>query len=222
MSVLMGIGVSSAAHVQDAGQEAARLMVAHLGGIPHLTLVFSSIRFAHPKLLSAIRSVTDGAPLIGCTDAGGISTWGSMRQSVVVIGLRGVNAGFVTGVAKGITQDPEAAGRRLAQDLKAGEPGVIQAALIFPDGLALNGSALLRGVQKGLGAGTPIVGGSAGDDYYFQRTFQYFDEDILTDSVPGALIHGEAAVGIGVRHGWVPLGRPRQGVEPVRLGQLHR
>ena len=79
MSVLMGIGVSSEAQVYLAGQEAARQMTTHLGGRPQLTLVFSSIRFADPRLLTGIRSVTEGAPLIGCTDAGGISTWGPMR-----------------------------------------------------------------------------------------------------------------------------------------------
>src|SRR5438552_12903967 len=126
MSVLMGIGASSEANVYAAGQEAARQMVTHLGGRPQLTLVFSSIRFADPKLLSGIRSVTEGAPLIGCTGAGGISTWGPVLQSVVVIGLRGPHVSFVTGVAHGISKDPEGAGRRLAQDLKAGEPGVMK------------------------------------------------------------------------------------------------
>ncbi len=132
MSVLMGLGASSEANVYIAGQEAARQMLAHLGGSPQLTLVFSSIRFADPKLLSGIRSVTEGAPLIGCTGAGGISTWGPMRQSVIVIGLRGANASFVTGVAHGISKDPEGAGKRLAQDLKAAEPGEVKGALIFP------------------------------------------------------------------------------------------
>lgn len=208
MSILMGIGVSTLADVYEAGLEAAQQMLTHVASKPQLTLVFSSIRFAHPKLLSAIRSVTDGAPLIGCTDAGGITTWGSMRHSVVVIGLRGIQAGFVTGIAHGISKNPEEAGRRLAQDLKAAEPGMIRAAMIFPDGLASDGAALLRGVQAGLGSQIPVVGGSAGDDYYFQRTFQYFDDEIHTHSVPGAVIYGEAAIGIGVRHGWSPVGLP--------------
>jgi hypothetical protein len=210
MPALMGIGASSEANVYVAGQEAARQMVAHLGGLPQVTIVFSSIRFADPRLLSGIRSVTEGAPLVGCTDAGGISTWGPIRQAVIVIGLRGANAGFITGVAHGLSRDPESAGRQLAADFKAGEPGAMKAALIFPDGLAPNASAVLRGLQKGLGPQVPIVGGAAGDDFYFQRTFQYFDEDILTDSVPGVLLHGEIAVGVGVRHGWVPLGRPHE------------
>jgi hypothetical protein len=210
MSVLMGVGSSSQAHIHRAGQEAALQMLAHLGGRPLLTLVFSSIRFADPQLLKSIRAVTEGVPLIGCTDAGGIGSSGPINHSVLVIGLRGSDMGFVTGVAYGISKDPEAAGKRLAQDLKAGEPGTVKAALIFPDGLGPNGTALVGGVQKGLGSHIPIVGGSAGDNFYFQKTFQYFDDRVLTDSVPGALCYGQVAVGIGARHGWIPLGRPRQ------------
>jgi hypothetical protein len=210
MSVLMGTGTSSHANVYRAGQEAALQMLANLGGLPQLTLVFSSTRFADPQLLAAIRSVTEGAPLIGCTNAGGIGSSGLFQHSVVVIGLKGSGAGFVTGIAYDLSKDPAEAGRRLARDLKAAEPGLVRSALVFPDGLSSNGSALLRGVQDGLGARVPVIGGSAGDDFHFQKTFQYFDDQVLTDSVPGALIYGEASIGVGVRHGWIPLGRPRQ------------
>ena len=88
MSVEMGVGASSHADVSVAGQEAAEQVISHLAGRkPDLVLVFSSIRFADPRLLRAIRSATGGVPLIGCTDAGGISTSGPKRRSVTVIGL---------------------------------------------------------------------------------------------------------------------------------------
>ena len=81
---------------------------------------------------------------------------------------------------------------------------------MFPDGLTSNGSSVLSGVQKIIGERIPIVGGSAADDFYFQKTFQFFDDEILTDSVPGALFCGDIAIGFGVRHGWIPLGQPRR------------
>ena len=133
------------------------------------------------------------------------------RQSVIVIGLRGANASFVTGVAHGISKDP-GGGRpaRLAQDLKASEPGVDPGRVDFSRrAWRAMGRLFCAACKRGCRRSIPVVGGSAGDDFYFQRTFQYFDDDILTDSVPGALLCGEIEVGIGVRHGWVPLGRPR-------------
>jgi len=65
-------------------------------------------------------------------------------------------------------------------------------------------------LQRELPANVPVIGGSAGDDFYFQRTFQFYNDDVLTDSIPGALFCGDIDIGIGVRHGWVPLGRPRR------------
>src|SRR6266480_3925554 len=136
MSVLLGIGISSEVDVYRAGQAAARQMQKHLGGQPQLTLVFSSVRFAHPKLLEGIRSVTEGAPLIGCTDAGGISTGGPLLQSVTVIGLRGEGLNFTVGLAMGLACDPETAGARLSNMLCKSKPQGVKAALIFPDGLS--------------------------------------------------------------------------------------
>ena len=88
MTIEMGIGVSALADVFAAGQEAASQVVIQLGNRqPDLILVFSSIRFADPKMLKAVRSVTGSAPLVGCTDAGGIITSGPRRRSVTAIGL---------------------------------------------------------------------------------------------------------------------------------------
>src|SRR5258708_9532799 len=82
MSVEMGVGFSSQADVFAAGQEAAQQVVAHLAGRqPDLVFVFSSIRFADPRMLKAVRSFTGPAPLLGCTDAGGIITAGPERPS---------------------------------------------------------------------------------------------------------------------------------------------
>ena len=57
---------------------------------------------------------------------------------------------------------------------------------------------------------TLIAGATAADDLYYQKTFQFYNEEILTDSLTGLLISGPVKVGIGVRHGWVPVGRPRR------------
>lgn len=211
MSIDMGIGVSSEADVYAAGQQAARQVVAHLGGArPDLTLVFASLRFADPRMLRGVRSITDNARLIGCTDAGGIGTPGSFRRSVTVIGLKGKNgARFVVSLGRDLSKALEATTDEVCAVFQASDRQEAKALLVFPDGLTVSGSDLLRRLQSRLGR-VPIVGGSAADDFLFQRTFQFFDEQILTDSIPAALLCGDIAVGVGVYHGWVPLGRPRR------------
>jgi hypothetical protein len=59
-----------------------------------------------------------------------------------------------------------------------------------------------------LGAGVPLVGGSAGDDLKMTQTFQLHDDQVLTDSVVAAGIASNAPLGIGVRHGWRRVGKP--------------
>ncbi len=59
MNLEIGVGSSSQADVYAAGQEAAEQVVSHLAGRrPDLVLVFSSIRFADPRMLKAVRSMT--------------------------------------------------------------------------------------------------------------------------------------------------------------------
>ena len=159
--------------------------------------------------MQAIRSVTANAPLIGCTDAGGISTAGTRRRSVTVIGLIARNGSFVTSVERHLSQAPRQVGEKLAdsllKQLSAKQPP--KALLVFPDGVTSNGSEFLSGLEKKLNKDLPIVGGSAADDFFFEKTFQFYNDEVLTDSVPGVMFCGDIRVGIGVRHGWMPLGK---------------
>ena len=211
MTLEMGIGVSAQADVFAAGQEAAEQVVSHLAGrLPDLVLVFSSIRFADPRMLKAVRSVTGLAPLIGCTDAGGIITSGPKRRSVTVIGLVSAGGTFVTAVERDLSNNPKLAGQRLAETLMSQAQDKARCLLVFPDGLSVSGSDVLAGLERRVPREVPIVGAMAADDLFFQKTFQFYNDEILTDSMPGAVFCGAIKVGIGVRHGWVPVGRPRR------------
>ncbi len=65
-------------------------------------------------------------------------------------------------------------------------------------------------LKRKSGSEVLVSGATAADDLYYQKTFQFYNDEILTDSLPGALLCGALNVGIGVRHGWVPVGRPRR------------
>ncbi len=211
MSVEMGVGASSHADVSVAGQEAAEQVISHLAGRkPDVVLVFSSIRFADPRLLRAIRTATGNVPLLGCTDAGGISTSGPKRRSVTVVGLIAKDCSFVTALERHLSQRPSLSGERLADALLRQATQAPGCLLVFPDGLTASGSEVLSGIEKKMGRQVPIAGATAADDQYYQKTFQFYNDEILTDSLPGLLICGPVKVGIGVRHGWVPVGRPRR------------
>jgi hypothetical protein len=211
VSLEFGIGFSSQADVFAAGEEAAQQVVSHLAGRkPDLALVFSSIRFADPRMLKAVRSVIGGAPLLGCTDAGEIITAGPKRRSVTVIGFLLGNNTCITAIERHISTRARSAGEHLAEALLRQSPASPQCLLVFPDGLSVSGSEIVAGIEKKISRKIKLVGATAGDDFHFQKTFQFFNDEILSDSLPGVLLCGDFKVGVGVRHGWVPVGRPRQ------------
>jgi hypothetical protein len=80
--------------------------------------------------------------------------------------------------------------------------------LLLTDGLAGDQQEIVRGAYQVLGAGVPLVGGSAGDDLKMQRTFQLYGDQVLTDAVVAAGIASDGPLGIGVRHGWRKVGDP--------------
>ncbi len=49
---------------------------------------------------------------------------------------------------------------------------------------------VVRGAYGVVGAGVPLVGGCAGDDLKMTRTFQLYDDHLLTDAVVGAPTRG--------------------------------
>jgi hypothetical protein len=81
-------------------------------------------------------------------------------------------------------------------------------ALIFSDGMIENGSDLLRGIKDAVGLSFPIFGGCSADNLRFSKTYQYYNNELSSNSIIGAIFSGENLFGIGLRHGWKPLGKP--------------
>ena len=63
-------------------------------------------------------------------------------------------------------------------------------------------------VNEVVGAGTPLVGGCAGDDMKMEKTFQFHDGEVFSEGVVAAAIGSDAPIGIGWRHGWERVGEP--------------
>ncbi len=180
-------------------------------GNPDMVFCFASSRFDHIQLIRGIKNVIPSAPLIGCTTAGEITTEGPNKKSVSVLALKSDRMHAAFGIGKKVSSNSRGAGQEVARDtiIKTRQSAVRHAFMMLPDGLKGNGVDIIRGVQEVLGTSFPIVGGSAADDFMFQKTFQYFDENVYEDCVGGILFSGDISVGIGARHGWYPLGKPR-------------
>lgn len=205
------VGLSKKKDPFLAGQEAARRCLAELGEQePDICLLFSSAMFANLKMLAGIRSIIPHSPLFGVSDAGEITSEGSYQRSVVMAAIKSDSLSFAAHLEEDIEVDPRQKGRRIAERVNRRLPKKSKSSevlIIFSDGLSGSITDVIRGAQEILGTSYPILGGGAGDNFLFQKTYQYYNDRIFSQSVLGLLIQAPK-IGFGIRHGWRPLGRP--------------
>jgi hypothetical protein len=67
---------------------------------------------------------------------------------------------------------------------------------------------MVRGAYSVAGAGVPLVGGGSAHPEQEGSTTLIYGGALLQDGVIGIAIGSDAPIGIGVRHGWRPVGDP--------------
>lgn len=210
MILEIGVGWSKNDDSFKAGREASEKAIFSLGdSSPDLVFVFSSIRYEHKKLLKGVRDVIKDAPLVGCTTGGEICSEGPQKGSVVLTALKSKGAKIFTTKVEKISKDLRKAGEDfgsiLTKDVPPETGGTI---FVFPDGLSGNMTELIRGIYDSVHPTIDLVGGGAGDELIFKKTYQFFNNEVLTDSVVGAYLNTDIFCGYGVRHGFSPTGEP--------------
>ncbi len=177
-----------------------------------LAIVFSSIEFAHARTIKTINSLLGPVPVVGCTSAAVISTQGIFKHGIAIM-LLGFPQGiyFKAAVVKEInSKNALAAGEQLGERLIHGFRNIRRdLAIIFSDGMMEDGSGFIYGIQEKLGRSFPMVGASASDNLLFLKTLLYCHQEVATNAACGILWGGKLNFGLGIRHGWKPLGKPR-------------
>lgn len=204
-----GVGSSKNKDSYQAGYEACRMAMDKVEiDKPDLVVAFASVSFDQKELVRGIREASDKAPLVGCTDAGEITNAGPATKSVGVMVIKTDQIKFTTGLGKDVKAGAREAGQAVAREVKEKAPESMRAFIVLPDVLTGNGADIVRGVLDILGAHFPVVGGAPGDDFLFEKTYEYRDDEVATGAVAGVGLSGNFSMGIGVRHGWMPIGIP--------------
>lgn len=194
-----------------AGAAAARAVLADLApAAPDFFFLFTSVGHDLGELLGGIASVCPNVPLCGCSGSGVITSAGcdEATHSLGLMAISSPRLRFSPFVFSGLAADPEAVGARIAQGLATAlaEPCRNRLLFLFTDGLTVNADALLRGLEQRLEQHLDIVGGSAGNDFEGQTTFQFCNGRVLSDGVVGVLVSGDFSYRLGVSHGSRPVG----------------
>lgn len=106
-------------------------------------------------------------------------------------------------------EDSRPVGRALAKRLLAEKPG-LRAVLVLSDGLAVNGSELVRGINETLDPSVVVTGGLAGDGSRFERTWVAVGGRVARNVIAAVGFYGDhVVVGHGSKGGWDTFGPER-------------
>jgi hypothetical protein len=194
-----------------AGLEAARMALDSLGGErAAVVVVLATAGYPQEALLGGVGEIFPRVPMSGCSAEGVITRTLSAESShaVGVLAIASAEIRFDTCIVRGFAEDSASAGRDLARDIAARCPdaGLV---VLFPEGISGNCTELVRELESQLPPRLTIIGGTAGDLLDFQRTYQYHDGKVYSDSVAAVVISGDFDAEIAVTHGCDLVGAPR-------------
>ena len=211
-----GVGMSRNHNPSVAGREAAEQALLKAGvAKPDFVFMFGSIGYNQRSLVRTVRETTGGAPLTGCSAEGTINGDDADESnfSVVVTAISSDELHWMNGLAAGVRADPRDAGKRVAQDLLPHLSAETIGLFIFPDGVSLSLEHFFAGLEGTLSSERflPMWGGGAGNNYIFgEPTYQYCDDEVVSDGVSYALLSGRARASWALSHSLIPIGGERK------------
>jgi hypothetical protein len=211
MSINVGVGLSTAKDPIHAAQEALqRARTRFLREKIDLVFVFSTINLSTLVILETIQTFIPEVPIIGCSGAAIIHDKNSYNNGLIIM-LLGFSKEvyFNTACVSNIkNKTPIHAGEELGEKLLYGFKDIRRdLGLIFCDGLIDNTQDLVNGMQERLGKSFPLVGACASDNLKYIRTNIFHNAETLSDSACAMLWGGKINFGLGIKHGWKPLGK---------------
>jgi hypothetical protein len=227
MKIHAGTGSSGASDSEEAGREAAQAAVAAISGEqPAVVMVFTTPRYNLQELLKGIRSVTGNALLVGATGSGEI-VHGQYMGFGAGVGVLALTAGpyrFGVASAERVKGNLDYAGQVIARESRDKVGKSPHAAIVlFADALLGDLQQLIQGVYRITGPKVAIIGGAAGDEQKFIKTFVFHDDRVIEEGVVALWIASEHPIQVISRHGWEPIGVPllvtrAEGTEIIEIG----
>jgi hypothetical protein len=210
-----GVGMSRHHNPNVAGREAAEQALQKAGvGKPDFVFMFASIGYDQHSLVRAVRETTGGAPLSGCSAEGTIDGDDADESnfSVVVTAISSNELQWTNGVVTGLDDDARAVGKQVARELLPHLTPETIGLFVFSDGLSLNLDPFFAGLEENLPSERflPLWGGGAGNNLnLLEPTYQYCDDEAVSDGVSYALLSGKAQASWAISHSLTPIGGER-------------
>lgn len=171
-----------------------------------LVIAFASPAYDLSLLASRLQQRLGAVPLVGCSTAGELCVGRALRRGLVLWALGGSGLSVAVGVGQGDASGLRQAARDAAACIHAVEERPNRALVLLADGLCGDQMEVVRGAYEVAGSAVPLVGGCAGDDMAMLATQQIFGGTVIQNAVVAVALSSEGPIGIGVSHGWQPVG----------------
>lgn len=185
---------------------------ARLSG-PKLGIVYLPIDIDHGAYLRAARHGL-GGEIVGATTGGAAFTErGYTRSGVVAAVLGGEGFGYTVSVAQGLSGDISTSVRQAAGKLiEAARKDLLpsQSVVTLSDAFSCDGERLLEALQASTPPHWHHFGGSAGDDWQFDKPKVFAGDEILSDAAILLGLRTDTHPSLAVRHGWTPVADSRE------------
>ncbi len=195
---------------EEAGRHLAQQVIEELGTAPDATIVFASSRFEHEKLLASFSATCSPKVLVGSSSAGEFTARDRGEGTACALAIRSKDLQFSSGLGRGVSRDRSQAARDVIASFQGAESYGYQhrTALVMTDALAGHADDLVEQLTLLTSGKYQFAGGGAGDDAKFSRTHVFHGTEACTDAVVALEILSDKPLGIGVGHGWTPVGKP--------------
>src|ERR1041385_1804129 len=174
-----------------------------------LVVAFAAPSFHdRPELLAQLKQAFPASTVIGCSTSGEIDQTRIRDESIVVAAARfgGSRVRHAATRLKDASESFEA-GAKIADELAGPD---LKAVIVLSEGLHVNGSELVRGLNSRLSENVVVTGGLAGDGDKFGRTWVMANGRVEPNGVVAVGLYGDKVrVGHGSKGGWDTFGPER-------------
>ncbi len=177
---------------------------------PDFIFLFITVGHDLKEVIKGIRAVMHKVPICGCSSAGNISQYAAYdtSHSIVLMGMKSDTIKFEPFIFDAPEAHHVETSKKIADKIKSCHLSSTekQLLILLSDGFMGGIDKLVKQIDVDLGYHIDIVGGSAGNDYQSETSYQFYNEEIGVNSVAGVLLHGDFNYEVMVTHGSKPMG----------------
>ncbi len=204
-----GVGQSSQSETRVAIEEAA---VNAMASLPDdgadLAMLYATVDHAGglEQELTALQRITGTRHVVGCSGLGILTDSGEIEgeSGVAVMALASDTVQSRPFIRDSLKGNDTAAGQEIANAVAAGAPSLT---VVLADGYRSRPDALLEGMARG-GHASPVVGAGASENGSHGRTYQFYEDQVTSNSVVGFALSGACTTAIELTQGCQPVGGP--------------